>query len=53
MDGWLLAIVVIGGPLLLGLVMFLVSSRQRRLTKAEKDLTQQKTRENWGKEQIR
>jgi hypothetical protein len=52
MDGWLWAIVIIGGPLLLGLCMYVFGQR-RRLNSVEQQISDQKARENWGKERIR
>jgi hypothetical protein len=52
MDGLLWALVIIGGPVLLGLVMFLYSGRRRRLTSGEKAVSDRVARENWGKEEI-
>ena len=53
MDGLLWALVIIGGPVLLGLVVFLYSGRRRRRTPGEKAVSDQVARENWGKEEIR
>jgi len=51
-GGWLWAIVIIGGPILLGLAIFMVT-RRRRLTQREFQLAERGARENWGKERIR
>jgi hypothetical protein len=53
MDGIIWAIGIGGGLVALGLVVFLFGDRQRRLTKREKEVSQQTARENWGKEEIR
>jgi hypothetical protein len=52
MDGLLWGLVIIGGPLLLGLAMFLFGERRRRLTRAKKTVSEQAARDNWGKEEI-
>jgi len=51
-DGWVMALIVIGGPLLIGIFMALFS-RRRRLTRAERQVSDQVAHENWGKERIR
>ena len=53
MDGLLWALVIVGGPVLLGLAVFLYSGRRRRLTPGQKATADQVARENWGKEEIR
>jgi hypothetical protein len=53
MDGLLWGLVIVGGPILLGLIVFFFGQRHRRLTQGEKQASQQAARENWGKEQIR
>ncbi|WP_230532438.1 hypothetical protein [Microvirga roseola] len=50
-DGWVWALVVIGGPLLIGIFMF-VYGRRRRLNRVEREAAREGTRENWGKERI-
>jgi len=50
-GGWLWAIVIIGGPILLGLAIFTVA-RRRRLSRQEFQLAERGARENWGKERI-
>lgn len=52
-DGWVWALVVIGGPLLIGIFMYVYGSRRRRLTKEERKISEQGAHENWGKERIR
>jgi hypothetical protein len=52
-DGWVWGLVIIGGPLLLGIFMYIYSGRRKRLTPTEKKMSDQATRENWGKEEIR
>jgi hypothetical protein len=52
MDGLIWGLVIIGGPVLLGLVLFIFGERRRRLTRAEKTIAEQTTRENWGKEEV-
>jgi hypothetical protein len=47
------ALVIVGAPIMLGLVLYLRGDRQRKLTKAERERTEQATRENWGKEEIK
>jgi hypothetical protein len=51
-GGWIWGLVVIGGPILLGLALF-VASRRRRLTRGERAQSDQVARKNWGKERIR
>ncbi|MBL0403006.1 hypothetical protein JKG68_03400 [Microvirga aerilata] len=51
-DGWVWGLVIIGGPLLIGIFMA-VFSRRRRLTQTEKKAADQAAHENWGKERIR
>jgi hypothetical protein len=50
-DGWVWGLVIIGGPLLLGIFMA-VFNRRRKLTRSEQKAVDQATRENWGKERI-
>jgi len=52
-DGWVWALVIIGGPLLIGIFMAYYSSRRRRLTRTEQQVSDQAAHENWGKERIR
>jgi hypothetical protein len=52
-DGWVWALVIIGGPLLIGIFMAVYSSRRRRLSRVEQEVSDQVAHENWGKEQIR
>jgi hypothetical protein len=52
-DGWVWALVIIGGPLLIGIFMAVYSSRRRRLTRTEQKVSDQAANENWGKERIR
>ncbi len=51
-DGWIWGLVIIGGPLLIGIFMAVFSSRRRRLTRTEQKLSDQTAHENWGKERI-
>jgi len=51
-DGWVWALVIIGGPLLIGIFMA-VFSRRRRLTQNERKVADQVAHENWGKERVR
>jgi hypothetical protein len=51
-DGWVWALVVVGGPLLIGIFMAVFSSRRRRLTRTEQKVADQAAHENWGKERI-
>lgn len=51
-DGWVWALVIIGGPLLIGIFMA-VFSRRRKLNRTEQKLSDQVAHENWGKEEIR
>lgn len=51
-DGWVWALVIIGGPLLMGIFMYIYSGRRNRLTRAEKKMSDQAAHENWGKERI-
>lgn len=53
MDGMLWGLVVVGGPLLLGLAIFLFGARRRRLSQTERTIADQQAHENWGKEEIR
>jgi hypothetical protein len=51
-DGWVWALVVVGGPLLIGIFMAVFSSRRRRLTRTEQKVADRAAHENWGKERI-
>ena len=51
-DGWVWALVIVGGPLLIGIFMA-VFSRRRKLSQAERKASDQAAHENWGKERIR
>jgi hypothetical protein len=51
-DGWVWVLVVVGGPLLIGIFMAVFSSRRRRLTRTEQKVADQAAHENWGKERI-
>lgn len=44
---WAIAIIV------LGLAIFFFATRQRRLKGAEREMSDQAARRNWGKEEIR
>ena len=52
MEGVLWGLVIVGGPILLGLAVFLFGQRRRR-SRSEKLASDQTARDNWGKEQIR
>ena len=52
-DGWVWALVIVGGPLLLGIFMWVFSSRRRRLIQNEQQISDEAAHENWGKERIR
>ena len=51
-DGWVWALVIIGGPLLLGIFMYMYSGRRNQLTPPEKKASDQAAHKNWGKEEI-
>jgi hypothetical protein len=46
-------VVIIGGPLLMGILMYVYGSRRRRLTATEQKVSDQVAHDNWGKERIR
>jgi hypothetical protein len=52
-DGWVWALVIIGGPLLIGIFMYIFGERRRRLSATEQKISDQTAHENWGKERIR
>lgn len=52
-DGWVWALVIVGGPLLIGIFMAVFSSRRRRLSRTEQKAADQAAHENWGKERVR
>ena len=52
-DGWVWALVIIGGPLLIGIFMFIFGGRRSRLNRAEREMSEKSAHENWGKERIR
>jgi hypothetical protein len=52
MEGYLWALVIVGGPILLGVAIWLFGDQRRRLTRAERERSEQGARENWGKEEI-
>ncbi|HEV2563788.1 MAG TPA: hypothetical protein VGU19_01755 [Microvirga sp.] len=52
-DGWVWALVIVGGPLLIGIFMAVFSSRRRRLSRTEQKISDQAAHENWGKERVR
>lgn len=52
MDGYLWALVIVCGPILLGVAIWLAGDRRRKLTRAERQMSEQGARENWGKEEI-
>lgn len=51
-DGWVWGLVIIGGPLLIGIFLLLFSGRRRRLNRTEQKAIDEATRENWGKERM-
>ncbi len=53
MDGFLWGFVIVGGPVLLGLALFLFGFRRRRLNQTERTIADQQAHQNWGKEEIR
>jgi len=52
-DGWIWALVIIGGPLLMAIFMLFFANRRNRLNRVEREVSEQGARENWGKERIR
>ena len=52
-DGWIWGFVIIGGPLLIGIFMWVFGQRRRRLSQTEQKVADKAAHENWGKEQIR
>ncbi|MBA1156549.1 hypothetical protein [Microvirga mediterraneensis] len=52
-DGWVWGLVIIGGPLLIGIFMAVFGSRRRRLNRVEQEVSDRAAHENWGKERIR
>jgi hypothetical protein len=52
-DGWVWALVIVGGPLLIGIFMAVFGSRRRRLSRTEQKISDQAAHENWGKERVR
>lgn len=52
-DGWVWALVIMGGPLLIGIFMFVFSGRRNRLNRVERDIADEAAHKNWGKERIR
>jgi cytochrome c-type biogenesis protein CcmH/NrfF len=52
MDAMLWGLTVVGGPLVLGVVLYFYGQRRRR-TRAERQVSNEAARENWGKENIR
>jgi hypothetical protein len=53
LDGWVWALVIVGGPLLMGILMYVYGSRRRRLSPAEQKVSDEAAHKNWGKERIR
>ncbi len=51
-DGWVWGLVIIGGPLLIGIFMAVASSRRRRLSRTEQKVSDKVAHDNWGKERI-
>lgn len=52
-DGWVWALVIIGGPLLIGIFMLVFANRRNRLNRVEREVSDQAAHENWGKERVR
>lgn len=53
MEGWIWGLVIIGGPILIGLAMFIFGDMRRRPTPGERAAGDRAAHENWGKEEIR
>lgn len=51
-DGWVWGLVIIGGPLLLGIFLYVFTSRRNRLNRVEREISEQGAHDNWGKERI-
>jgi hypothetical protein len=51
-DGWVWGLVIIGGPLLIGIFMYVFGNRRNRLTQEERKISDQAAHKNWGKERI-
>ena len=51
-DGWVWGLVIVGGPLLIGIFMAVASSRRRRLSRTEQKASDKVAHDNWGKERI-
>ncbi|MCB5176664.1 MULTISPECIES: hypothetical protein [Microvirga] len=52
MEGYLWALVIVCGPILLGAAIFLFGKRRGGLSRTEQRVSEQGARENWGKEEI-
>ncbi|WP_166802146.1 hypothetical protein [Microvirga pakistanensis] len=52
-DGWVWALVIVGGPLLMGLFMLVFANRRNKLNRVEREASEQGAHENWGKERVR
>jgi hypothetical protein len=52
-DGWIWALVIIGGPLLMGIFMYVFGNRRNRLNRVEREVSEQGAHDNWGKERVR
>jgi hypothetical protein len=52
MSGFSFELLWIPGIILLGIVMFVFATRQRRLTASERKASDAAARENWGKENV-
>lgn len=51
-DGWVWALVIIGGPLLMGIFMWVFGGR-RRMSAEQRKAADQAAHDNWGKERVR
>ncbi len=52
-DGWVWGLVIVGGPLLIGIFMLLFVNRRNKLNRVEREASDQAAHENWGKERVR
>jgi hypothetical protein len=46
MDGFLWGLMIVGGPILLGLAIFLFGARRRKLNRVERNIADQQAQEN-------
>ncbi|SCZ11024.1 hypothetical protein [Microvirga guangxiensis] len=51
-DGWMWGLVIIGGPLLIGIFMAVFANRRNKLNRVEREISEQGAHKNWGKEEI-